>query len=70
MIDEVITIGQEARYIASGIEDNNQRITTHSFMKNEDAITYLKSILKPGDGILIKGSRGMKTDEIVKAVSQ
>jgi UDP-N-acetylmuramoyl-tripeptide--D-alanyl-D-alanine ligase len=69
-IDEVITVGQEARYIASGVQDNNQLITTHSFMKNEEAITYLKSILKPGDGILVKGSRGMKTDEIVKAVSE
>ena len=51
-------------------KDNNQLITTHSFMKNEEAITYLKSILKPGDGLLVKGSRGMKTDEIVKAVSE
>ncbi len=69
-IDEVITVGQEAGYIADGIKDNNQLITTHSFMKNEEAITYLKSILKPGDGLLVKGSRGMKTDEIVKAVSE
>lgn len=69
-IDEVITVGQEAKFIVSGIKDNDKTIITHSFLKNEDAIAYLKTVLKPGDGILIKGSRGMKTDEIVKAISQ
>lgn len=69
-IDEVVTIGKDAKYIANGIADKDKTIVTHSFMKNSDAIDYLKTILKPGDGILVKGSRGMKTDEIVKAISQ
>lgn len=69
-VDEVITVGQEACYIAKAIQDKNAAIRTHSFMKNEDAIAYLKEHLKPGDGVLVKGSRGMKTDEIVKAISR
>ncbi len=75
-IDEVITIGEEASYIAKAITDTIEKavqdkkvnITTHSFMKNEDAARYLLAHIKAGDGILVKGSRGMKTDEIVKAV--
>lgn len=67
-IDEVITVGQEAGFIGKGILEHNPFIMVHSFMKNEDAVNYLNSILMPGDGVLIKGSRGMKTDEIVKAI--
>ncbi|MGB8455775.1 MAG: UDP-N-acetylmuramoyl-tripeptide--D-alanyl-D-alanine ligase [Anaerocolumna sp.] len=69
-IDEVITVGKEASYIAKAIQDKNTNIATRSFMRNEDAIEYLLTHLKIGDGILVKGSRGMKTDEIVKAISQ
>ncbi len=64
-IDELITIGQEAKYIAQGVNSNNQDIVTHSFSTNEKAITYLNNILGPGDALLVKGSRGMKTEEIV-----
>ncbi len=69
-IDEVVTIGTEASHIARAIRDKNSGIPTHSFMKNEDAVDYLLNHLKAGDGILVKGSRGMKTDEIVKAICE
>ncbi|NLJ90949.1 MAG: UDP-N-acetylmuramoyl-tripeptide--D-alanyl-D-alanine ligase [Clostridiales bacterium] len=64
-IDEVITIGKEARHIASGVNANNKDIITHSFDNNEQAIGYLDNTLRPGDALLVKGSRGMKTEEIV-----
>lgn len=66
-IDEVVTIGEEAYYIAKGIEDNNKEVKVKSFKNNEEAIDYLKSELVPFDGVLVKGSRSMRTDEIVKA---
>jgi UDP-N-acetylmuramoyl-tripeptide--D-alanyl-D-alanine ligase len=66
-IDEVVTIGKEAAYIAKGVQDKNSGIVTHSFSSNQEAIQYLKGQLKAGDGILVKGSRSMRTDEIVKA---
>ncbi len=69
-IDEVVTIGKEAFYIAKAIQDKKPGIRTHSFSKNEEAVEYLLEHLKAGDGVLIKGSRGMETDEIVKALSQ
>ena len=34
---------------------------------NQEAIHVLKEIAKKEDAIMIKGSRSMKTDEIVKA---
>ena len=67
-IDFVITVGKEASYIAQAIKDNNSSIVTKSFDHNQAAIDYLEEFLTPGDGVLIKGSRGMHMEEIVKAI--
>lgn len=63
--EEVITIGKEAKAIKEAIEKEGKEMNAHSFDSNQEAIAYLKTILKPGDVILVKGSRGMHTDEIV-----
>lgn len=67
-IDELITIGQEAKAIVTGLQSVNAEVLTHSFDKNEEAIAYLKGIKKDNTVILVKGSRGMHTDEIVNAL--
>ncbi len=69
-LDCVVTVGTEARYIAKAIKDKKAQIETHSFDNNEEAVSFLKVYLKNGDGVLVKGSRGMKTDEIVKNLLQ
>jgi UDP-N-acetylmuramoyl-tripeptide--D-alanyl-D-alanine ligase len=69
-LDCVVTVGTEARYIAKAIKDKKAQIETHSFDNNEEAVSFLKGYLKNGDGVLVKGSRGMKTDEIVKNLLQ
>lgn len=65
-LDCVVTVGTEARYITKAIQDKKAQIETHSFENNKEAVSFLKGYLKTGDGILVKGSRGMETDEIVK----
>lgn len=64
-INELVTIGIEARAVKEGVETHTDKILCHSFDTNKEAFDYLKSIVKNGDVILIKGSRGMHTDEIV-----
>jgi UDP-N-acetylmuramoyl-tripeptide--D-alanyl-D-alanine ligase len=64
-VDALITIGEDAAYIAQAVKDKKSSIETYCFDDNLTASDFLMSYLKPGDGILIKGSRGMKTDEIV-----
>ena len=66
-VDEVVTIGEEANYIAKGVIDNNKLIKVVCFSNNEEAIDYLKTELIEGDGVLVKGSNSMRTFEIVKA---
>ena len=40
-----------------------------SFMDNEEVALYLMAIMRPEDVVLIKGSHGMKMDEIVKILT-
>lgn len=65
-VDFVITIGTEAKFIAQGIKDNTDKIETISFDNNQQAISYLRTFFNVGDGVLVKGSRGMATEVIIK----
>lgn len=63
----VITVGESARYISSQVEEKSD-IKTKPCMDNDEAAAFLKQIVKPGDWVLVKGSRGMHMDEVVKKV--
>ncbi len=67
-IDILITIGNEAKQIALGAESINDKIITYTFDNNQQAIDKLNLILKDNDTLLVKGSRCMKTDVIVKNI--
>jgi UDP-N-acetylmuramoyl-tripeptide--D-alanyl-D-alanine ligase len=67
-IDGLITVGEQAKAIGKAIEDAKVPIQVQSFDKNIAAIDFLKSYVKEGDAILVKGSRGMHTEEIVNAM--
>jgi UDP-N-acetylmuramoyl-tripeptide--D-alanyl-D-alanine ligase len=67
-IHEVVTIGKDSKFITDAINDKNKLIATHHFVNNNEAIHYLQENLQKGDGVLVKGSRSMHTDEIVKAL--
>lgn len=62
-INKLITIGSLAKYIAYGFGKISD---TESFDTNQEAIDYLLRNKTDGCYILVKGSRGMRTDEIVK----
>lgn len=67
-VDLLLTVGEQAREIAKGAQSVNPAIDCFSFQNNEEAIAKLKSTLIGGEAVLIKGSRGMHTDQIVKAL--
>ena len=68
-VDALITVGSQAKFIANAVKDRNTKIETYSFDKNEDANAFLATFVKHKDGILVKGSRGMRTEEIVGFLS-
>lgn len=67
-VDVLLTVGNEALQIAEGAKSVNPSISCQSFQNNEDAIRELKKSITAGDAILIKGSRGMQTDQIVRSL--
>lgn len=65
-IDILITIGENSLHLSNGAMSVNQNLKLIHFDNNKDAFEYLRNILSAGDKVLIKGSRGMHTDEIVR----
>lgn len=64
-IDALIAIGEQSRNTAKGaLEKGCSEVYTVS--DNDEAYTKLREIMADGCTILVKGSRGMHTDEIVK----
>ena len=64
-IDILITVGKYSKYINEGVMVVNPGFNNIHFESNGEAYEYICEILRPGDKILVKGSRGMKADEIV-----
>jgi UDP-N-acetylmuramoyl-tripeptide--D-alanyl-D-alanine ligase len=66
-VDSLFAFGDLAKEYANGMNE-----TTHGaeyFSNKQALIDRLKAYIKPGDFILIKGSRGMKMEEIVNALA-
>lgn len=66
-IDYVLTYGNDAIEIINGALNNGFK-NAKFFNDKEELINELKELLQPNDCVLIKGSRGMKMDEVVNAI--
>lgn len=68
-IDYLITIGKASKSIMEAVAgSSNKKIILQHFENNKDALNYIFSIIRQGDYILIKGSRGMKMEEIANDI--
>lgn len=63
-IDALVAVGELSRETAKGFGDGGVWFAT-----NEEAEAYLFDFLKSQDAVLVKGSRGMHTEEIVTALT-
>ena len=63
-VELLVAVGPLAKGIAAGYGSE-----AHWFATNEEATAFLQEALRPGDAVLVKGSRGMRTDEIVAALT-
>lgn len=64
-LDILYVIGQESKEIAAGAKELAPDMDCREFMDNASALADLKKTVSSGDAVLVKGSRGMHTDEIV-----
>ena len=64
--DILVTVGEQAAFLAEEAEKQGMK-EVHSFLANTEAIDFLKKELSEGDVVLVKGSRGMHTEEIIQA---
>lgn len=64
-IDIVVTVGPLASFITQAAIDHGIK-TAVACYSHDQASEALKKFIKPSDTILIKGSRGMKMEEMVK----
>lgn len=68
-IDILITVGNDAKYIANAaLENGMNKNLVYSFDDNKDAIAKLKEILNNNDAILVKASNGLRFSEIVESL--
>ena len=68
-IDALITVGNNAHFIAKGAE--NAGINgIRSFDTVDEAISFLNGFVSDGDNILVKASRGLHFENIVQALKE
>lgn len=68
-VARLITVGERARWVAEGAREAG--LPAENILKtstNQEALALLKEIVREGDIVLIKGSRGMAMEEIVRAL--
>jgi UDP-N-acetylmuramoyl-tripeptide--D-alanyl-D-alanine ligase len=62
----VVAIGELAAYINEGARSAGA--DSAHFRSNQEAIPFIKKSIRPGDTVLVKGSRGMRLEEVVEAI--
>ena len=60
--------GHAAGLVQGAVEDGLPEERAHFFASSSDAAAFLLELLRPGDLLLVKGSRGVKMERIVEAL--
>lgn len=69
--DHLITVGERGHKIARAARDTGLRSDRiHEFENTADAIQFLRKLLTNEDVVLVKGSRGVRMDQIVSALEK
>lgn len=69
--DVLITVGPLSRHMVEGaLQAGMRKEQIHSFENSEEAADHVAILLEPGDLVLVKGSRGIRTDKIVEGIKK
>lgn len=62
----LVTVGELGVHIAAGAESAGfRRRAIHTCIDSEEAVEKLITMLRPGDQVLLKASRGMRLEEVI-----
>ncbi len=68
-VDELVALGEFAGMLSAGAREAGMAPShIHCVASHEDAVTVLERLLGPRDIVLVKGSRGMTMERVVKAM--
>ena len=71
VVAKLVTVGERARWIADeALSSGMQPADVHPVGNNADAVAILQGLMRPGDVVLIKGSRSAAMENIVDALSR
>jgi UDP-N-acetylmuramoyl-tripeptide--D-alanyl-D-alanine ligase len=68
-IDRLVTIGPMARWIAAAAKDAGCTDVIH-FEGKQEALAHIDALVPDGAAVLVKASRGMKLEDVVRALTQ
>jgi UDP-N-acetylmuramoyl-tripeptide--D-alanyl-D-alanine ligase len=69
-VDEVVGVGPLAREIVEGAREAGLPSgALHHFGASADAVAALPDLVRPGDAVLVKGSRGVRLEVVVDALA-
>jgi UDP-N-acetylmuramoyl-tripeptide--D-alanyl-D-alanine ligase len=66
VVDVLFTLGPRARLIADEALKFNPSLPVFSFDDKEELVREVSAALRPGDLVLVKGSRGLKMETVVE----
>ena len=67
--DILVTVGEMAKFFVKGAKSRGMRSVFH-FSNVQEVIDFLIDTVSEGDVLLVKGSRGMKMEQVVEALLQ
>ncbi len=67
-IDLLVAVGDDARYYAEGAKESMEESRVMFFAEKDDFLKVKNSIIRAGDVILVKASRGMEMEKIVNEI--
>jgi UDP-N-acetylmuramoyl-tripeptide--D-alanyl-D-alanine ligase len=68
-IDMVFLLGERMKSLAAALNQTKSVATHGSYATHDELWQKLKTVLEPGDLILIKGSRSMRMEQILERIT-
>jgi UDP-N-acetylmuramoyl-tripeptide--D-alanyl-D-alanine ligase len=67
-VDYVFTFGELGMEIAKGAQEVMEPVRVKPFMNKQELTMELLPLLEAGDVVIVKGSRGMKLEEVIEGI--